>query len=292
MRNNAMAGISFTAIAAAMVMWANMDRVCAETPAERGAYLVNGIMNCGNCHSPQEPDGIVSGPPLSGGPAIPTPGFTAYPPNITPDPATGIGAWTEAQIVMALREGKTPDGRTLRPPMPVGLYRVLSDGDATAVAAYLKSLPPTVNKVPGASYRIPLPPNYGPPLGVVAAPDPADKVAYGSYLARIGHCMQCHTPLGEKGQRDYAHKLGAGGLTMDGVFGERITPNITPDPETGIGEWSDVAIKTALTTGMTPDGRGLTSPMPWRYLSTMHDTDIEAIVAYLHTIPPQHHKVQ
>jgi mono/diheme cytochrome c family protein len=172
--------------------------------------------------------------------------------------------------------------------MPVGLYRVLSDSDATAVAAYLKSLPPTVNKVPEASYRIPLPPNYGPPLGVVAP----DKVAYGGYLARIGHCMQCHTPLGEKGQRDYAHQLGAGGLTMDGVFGQRITPNITPDHETGIGGWSDAAIKTALITGMTPDGCGLTSPMPWRYLSTMHDPDIDAIVAYLRTVPPQHHKVQ
>jgi mono/diheme cytochrome c family protein len=224
MNDNAATRICFTATAVAMTMWARTDSVRAETPVERGAYLVNGVMNCGNCHSPQQPDGVVSGPPLSGGPAIPTPGFTADPPNITPDQTTGIGAWTEAQIVTALREGKTPDGRTLRPPMPVGLYRVLSDEDAAAVAAYLKSLPPTMNKVPEASYRIPLPPNYGPPLGTVPEPDPADKVAYGGYLARIGHCMQCHTPLGEKGQRDYVHQLGAGGLTMDGVFGERVTP--------------------------------------------------------------------
>jgi hypothetical protein len=103
--------------------------------------------------------------------------------------------------------------------------------------------------------------------------------------------MQCHTPLGEKGQRDYAHRLGAGGLTMDGVFGERNAPNITPNHETGIGDWSVAAIITALTTGMTPGSGGLTSPMPWRYLSTMHGGDIDAIVAFLRTIPRQRHKV-
>ena len=277
---------------AALILAVTAPRARAETPTERGAYLVNGILSCGNCHSPHDPDGTVSGPPLSGGPAIPTPGFTAYAPNITSDPATGIGGWTEAQIVTALREGRTPDGRVLRPPMPVGLYRVMSDRDAYAVAAYLGVLPPVVSKVPASSYRIPVPTSYGPPLGVVPDPDPADRVAYGGYLVRIGHCMQCHTPLGANRQRDYAHQLGAGGLRIEGVFGSRITPNITPDHETGIGGWSDAEIRTALTKGVAPVGRQLSSPMPWRNLSTMRDTDVDAIVAYLRTIPPQHHKVE
>jgi mono/diheme cytochrome c family protein len=280
----------FVAVAP-LILAVTTARAAAETPAERGAYLVNGILNCGNCHSPQEPDGTVSGPPLSGGPAITTPVFTAFPPNITPDPATGIGSWTEAQIVTALREGRTPDGRILRPPMPIGMYRVMSDHDAYAVATYLRSLPPVVSKVPESSYRIATPAGYGPPLGTVPDLDPTDTVAYGSYLAGIGHCMLCHTPLAANGQRDYAHQLGAGGLKMDGLFGSRITPNITPDRETGIGGWSDAEIKTALTKGIAPEGRRLASPMPWRYLSTMHDTDVDAIVAYLRTIPPQHHKV-
>ena len=264
----------------------------AESPVARGAYLVNGIMNCGNCHSPQEPDGKVSGAPLSGGPAIPTPVFMAYPPNITQDPATGIGGWTDLQIVTALREGRTPDGRTLRPPMPVGLYRGMSDQDAYAVAAYLRTLPPVISKTPDATYHVPVPSSYGPPVGVVPDPDPADKIATGAYLVRIGHCMQCHTPLGANGQRDYDHQLGAGGLRMDGVFGSRITPNITPDHETGIGNWSDAEIKSALTQGVTPDGRRLASPMPWPYLNTLHPADLDAIVAYLRTVPPRRHKVE
>ncbi len=287
-------GTCHTGVVAAgtLVLAAAFAQASAETPIERGSYLVNGILNCGNCHSPQEPDGTVSGVPLSGGPAISTPVFTAYPPNITPDPATGIGGWTDAQVVTAIREGRTPDGRTLRPPMPVGLYRVMSDRDAYAVAAYLHSLAPVVSKVPASSYRTPVPANYGPPLGVVPDPDPADKVANGAYLVRIGHCMLCHTPFGANGQRDYDHQLGAGGLKMNGIFGSRITPNITPDRETGIGSWSDAEIKTALTRGLTPDGRQLASPMPWRYLSTLRDADLDAIVAYLRTVPPQKHKVQ
>jgi hypothetical protein len=126
---------------------------------------------------------------------------------------------------------------------------------------------------------------------VVPDPDPTDKVATGAYLVRIGHCMLCHTPLGADGQRDYDHLLGAGGLKMDGVFGPRVTPNITPDRETGIGGWSDADIRFALTRGLTPGGRQLASPMPWRYLSTLRAGDIDAIILYLCTVPPRQHGV-
>jgi mono/diheme cytochrome c family protein len=107
----------------------------AETPLERGAYLVEGIANCGNCHAPQEPSGAVPLTPLSGGPAITSPVFTAYPPNITPDRDTGIGTWSQDQLVTALRDGHTPTGAMLRPPMPVPFYRSISDDDAYAIAA-------------------------------------------------------------------------------------------------------------------------------------------------------------
>ncbi|MEJ1975018.1 MAG: hypothetical protein WDN49_02140 [Acetobacteraceae bacterium] len=95
------------------------QRATAESLLERGNYLVNGIANCGNCHSPQAPDGSLSGPFLSGGRPITDHGFTAYPPNLTPDPETGLGRWTEDQIVTAMREGHTPEGTMLRPPMPI-----------------------------------------------------------------------------------------------------------------------------------------------------------------------------
>ena len=273
--------VVFAALFAAAA--ALIEPSAAETPVERGRYLVNGIASCGNCHSPQEPEGIVSGPPFSGGNAMASPAFTAYPPNLTPDRDTGIGTWTADQIVTAIREGVTPDGKVLRPPMPVPFYRGMSDRDAYAIAAYLQSLAPVRNQVPPSSYRQPTPPGYGGPVGSIPDPDPSDKVAYGHYLAQMGHCMLCHTPRDANGRID-ASLLGAGGVPV-GDAGI-ITPNITPDPQFGIGAWTDGQIADALTKGVRPDGSHLAPPMPWPYLATMRQEDIGAITAYLRTLKP------
>ena len=108
-------------------------------------------------------------------------------------------------------------------------------------------------------------------------------MAYGHYLAQIGHCMLCHTPRDANGRID-ASRLGAGGVPVgDGGI---ITPNITPDPQFGIGAWTDQQIADALTKGVRPDGSHLAPPMPWPYLATVSDGDIEAIVAYLRTLKP------
>lgn len=258
----------------------------AETPLERGAYLVTTIGACGNCHSPVDANGNRNGPALSGGPAILAPVFTAYPPNITPDAKTGIGAWNEDQIVDALRNGRRPDGRLLRPPMPVPFYRSLSDADAHAIAVYLKSLPTTVNQVPASTYKIPTPASYGPPVVSAPAPDRANPIAYGGYLAKIGHCMLCHTPNGPDGRRDYEHRLGAGGFEVETANGVRVSANITPDPKTGIGLWSDAQITAALTHGVSADGSALSTVMPWPYLDGMKPDDLAALVAWLRSIPP------
>ena len=258
----------------------------AETLLERGAYLVNGIGNCGNCHSPQQPDGTLSGPALSGGKALLAPGVIAYPPNLTPDPETGLGGWTEEQIVTALREGHTPTGDVLRPPMPIAFYRGVSDRDARAIAVYLRSLASVKSETLPSEYSIPTPDGYGESVGVIPDPDMSDKVAYGHYLVQLGHCMLCHTPRDASGRPDLVHRTGAGGAVMRGVFGEIVSPNITPDVRFGIGGWTDQQIKDALIKGRRPDGSVLASPMPWRYLATMRDEDIDAIVAYLRTITP------
>ena len=107
---------------------------------ERGRYLVEGLAACGNCHTPKGPQGNVPGKHLAGGFEI-TEGFgVAITSNITPDRETGIGAWTDAEIIRAIREGKGRNGQTLGPPMPYGLYRDISDTDAKAIVAYLRTV--------------------------------------------------------------------------------------------------------------------------------------------------------
>ena len=258
----------------------------AETPRERGAYLVQTIGACGNCHSPVDGNGNRNGPALSGGPAILAPVFTAYPPNITSDVETGIGAWSEDQIVDALRNGRRPDGRMLRPPMPIPFYRSLSDVDLHAIATYLKSLPPTANHVPASTYQIPTPTGYGPPIVSVPEPDRTNAIAYGGYLADVGHCMLCHTPNGPNGRRDYEHRLGAGGFSVETANGIRVSANITSDAKTGIGSWSDAQITAALTHGVAADGSSLAPIMPWPYLQDMKPEDVRALVAWLRSLPP------
>ena len=258
----------------------------AETALERGAYLVEVVGACGNCHSPVDANGNRNGPALSGGPALLSPVFTAYAPNITTDMRTGIGAWSEDEIVEALREGRTPDGHVLRPPMPVPLYRAMSDSDAHAIAAYLKTLPPTDRDTPVSTYKAPMPASYGPPVGSVAEPPRDNPVAYGAYLAKLGHCMQCHTPIGADGKRDVANRLGAGGLSVDIAWGSRTSANITPDRDTGIGGWTDEQIVEALTHGVDKDGATLSPIMPWPYWKTMKPEDLRAIAAWLRTLKP------
>jgi mono/diheme cytochrome c family protein len=259
--------------------------VLAETPLERGAYLVNTIGACGNCHTPKGARGVpIADKEMAGGFKFDEKPFTAYAPNITPDPETGIGKWTEQQIIDAIRVGKRPDGSTIGPPMPVALYRNIAEDDVKAIIAYLRALKPVVNKVPKSVYRIPLPPSYG-PVTTAKTMSRADKVAYGAYLTGpIGHCAECHSTPNARGQADLHNMLGGGGRTFRGPWGEVAASNITP---TNLKSWSDVDIKTAITTGVRPDGRRLKGPMAFGFYKNISDSDLDAIVAYLRTLPPK-----
>jgi mono/diheme cytochrome c family protein len=257
-----------------------------ETPLERGTYLMGSIVACGNCHTPRGPDGPLPGMALAGGLELSLPGFVAYAPNITPDQETGIGGWTDAEIITAIREGKRPDGSIIGPPMPIGMYRGLSDGDVKAIVAYLRQVTPVRNEVQESRYDIPLPPAYGPPVTRVPEPDRTDTVAYGAYLAGpAGHCMECHTPLGETGF-DFANRLGAGGLEIPGPWGVSVAANITPHETDGIGAWTDREIKDAITKGVRPDGNRLAPPMAFDHYANMTEDDLDAIVAYLRSLKP------
>ena len=258
----------------------------AESLLERGTYLMNSIVACGNCHTPQGPDGPLPGMELAGGLVIEDPAFTVHTPNITPDPETGIGSWTDDQIIAAIREGRRPDGRIIGPPMPIGLYRQMSDRDVQAVVAYLRQVPPVHHEVAPSEYRVPLPASYGPPVGSVPEVARDDAVAYGAYLAGpLGHCIECHTLLVE-GRPDFAHRLSAGGNRFYGPWGISISRNITPDPETGIGSWTDDQIKRAITQGISADDTPLMPPMGFPYYARLSAADLDALVAYLRSLPP------
>jgi mono/diheme cytochrome c family protein len=257
----------------------------AETLLERGTYLMNAIVACGNCHTPQTPKGPEPGRELAGGTKFDEPPFTAYAPNITQDRETGIGAWTDAQISVAIREGKRPDGSLIGPPMPSDLYRGMSDRDVQALVAYLRKVKPVRNAVPKSVYRITLPPDYGPPLGVVGEVPRSDKVVYGAYLAGpLGHCIECHSPL-VAGRRDLS-RVGAGGPGIPGPWGVAVPPNITPHKD-GLGAWTDADIKRAITKGIGHGGKQLSPPMAYGYYAKIRGADLDALVAYLRALKQQ-----
>ena len=256
----------------------------AETLLERGTYLMQSIVACGNCHTPQNENGPIPGMELAGGLIIEEDAFTAISANITPDVATGIGGWTDEELAVGIREGLRPDGSLIGPPMPFEVYHGLADRDVAAIVAYLRSIPPVENAVPRSEYPFPLPPAYGPPVGSVPDVDPSDQVAYGEYLAGpAGHCMACHSTPGETGVPDVINALGGGGLNMHGPWGVSVGANITPS---GIGHYSDEELKTIITAGVRPDGTRLLPPMPVGYYANMTDADVHAIIAYLRTLPP------
>ena len=275
------------AVSAAVLFHAGV--AAAETPVARGKYLMEAIVGCDDCHTIPGPPGAAL--KYAGGFVFDLPGMKAVSPNITQDPETGIGKWTDAQIVAAIRDGRRPDNTVIGPPMPIGMYNRMSDDDVNALVAYLRTIPPIKHKTAKSSYKIPL--QAPPPARDVAAPPRSDKVAYGGYVAGpLAHCMECHTPM-ERGQRDYAHMAGAGGFPFEQPGGGVIkAPNITPDPETGIGKWTDDQIKKVITTGIHITGRKMGVPMPYDHFAKMTAEDLDAVVVYLRSLKPIRHKVE
>lgn len=254
----------------------------AETPVERGEYLVRGIMGCGNCHTPLGPQGFDMSMELGGRMVEDNDAFTAWAPNITP--AGAVAGWSDAELARAIREGIRPDGSLIGPPMPFSAYLGLSDDDLAAVVAFLRTVPPVENETPPSEYRIPLPPAYAPPVETASAPARAVTAEYGEYLARnVAHCMECHSPMTPTGP-DYTDNLGAGGFEFHGPWGVSIAPNLTSGPD-GLAGYSDDEIKAMITRGQRPDGSQMLPPMPYGYLAGMSAGDLDAIVLYLRALP-------
>ena len=264
--------------------------ICAQAQgsAERGKYLVNTIMTCQNCHTPKGERGApVFERDLSGGLEFDEPPFKVTAPNITQDKATGIGAWTDAQIKAALRTGKRPNDVQLAEVMPTNFYGIVTERDMDSIVAYLRTVKPVGNKVPDPIYKIALPhimfPGGEKPFSEA---DLSDKVKKGFYLATIGHCMECHTPFGPPGSGvDFKGSLGKGGREFPGPWGVSHSRNITSSKDKGIGGWSDAEIKRAITEGVSRDGSRLKPPMGFEFYKNLAADDLDAIVAYLRTVP-------
>ena len=276
-------GQAFVAVAIAVTLFLYAAPGRAETQLERGRYLVETVAACGNCHTPKGPNGPLLDKKFAGGDVIKHEDFTAATPNITPDPETGIGRWTDNQVIVAIREGRRPDGSLLGPAMPFRSYRSLADEDVKAIVAFLRGLPPVYNPITVKShYDKPFPASWGPPVGHVEAPTKEDRVAYGAYLAGpVARCMDCHT---EQHPGEPA-KLGTGGKPFYGPWGISVSANLTPDAASGLGDWSDAEIERAVRTGVARDGHKLFPPMPFAAYRSLAADDMAALIAYLRSLP-------
>jgi mono/diheme cytochrome c family protein len=258
----------------------------AQSPVERGKYLVSTIMTCQNCHTPKGERGApVFERDLSGGLSWDEPPFKVTAPNITQDKETGIGSWTDAQIKTALRKGERPNGVHLAAVMPSDFYEIITESDLNAIVAYLRTVKPVTQKVPDPIYKMAVPRHILPGAEKpFTEADMGDKVKKGFYLATIGHCFECHTPMTPKG-RDFANAYGKGGAEFPGPWGVSVSRNITSSKTAGIGAWSDAEIKRAITKGIHRDGTPLKPPMGFAFYANMTDADLDALVAYLRTVP-------
>jgi mono/diheme cytochrome c family protein len=274
------------------------DRKFEATPERlaRGCYLANAVSGCTFCHSRH--DWKAAGAPigegtLGAGQIFPLDGLpgTIVASNLTPDPATGAGTWTDDQLARSIREGIGHDGRTLFPLMPYEHFREMSDEDLASVVVYLRSLQSVPNVLPKTEIIFPVKYLIRNAPQPVTAPVPTidftSPVERGKYLVRISGCSDCHTPQ-HQGQPNPALSF-AGGFELKGPFGNVTSANITPDPS-GISYYDENLFMQAMRTGKV-GARTLNPIMPWIVWRNMTDQDLKAMFAYLHTLPPVHHRV-
>ena len=276
-------------IAKAFVAIGSSALAADQAQLDRGAYLFTAA-DCGACHTNVKQ----KGPLLAGGRPLKTPFGTFYTPNITPDPDTGIGRWSDADFMLALRRGVSPGNDHYFPVFPYGSFTKMTDQDILDLKAYIFSLPAVPH--PNREHDIDFP--FGWRFSVwfwkqmnftegPFVPDPARSAEWnrGAYLVEaVAHCGECHTPRGWLGGLDTSLAMSG---TTDGPEGQKV-PNITPDMHTGIGTWSPKDVVRVLRTGQLPDGDFVGSMMGEVVNSTskLMDNDRQAIAVYLQSLPP------
>jgi mono/diheme cytochrome c family protein len=260
----------------------------------RGHYVVRVVGNCAECHGATDQVkayGAGADVPLSGGFEFKIPPGEFRVPNITPDPETGIGRFSDGAIARALRFGVGHDGRALLPFMEM---QGLSDEDLTAVISYLRSQAPVHNPVPNHHYSLlgtivratvlanPVGPKSPPPHLSPKGP----TVERGRYLAgSVANCWACHTARNyNTGQLAGPMYAGTTGFTHEKDPSRSWNPpNLTPDPKTGRSAiFTEDNFVARFRAGTVIPG----SPMPWQTFRLMTDDDIRAIYRFLRTLPP------
>lgn len=270
-----------------------------EARLARGRYLVESVAFCFHCHSDHDfsqPDYPIIEARKGAGWPMPIPELNNIAArNITPDPETGIGAWSDDEVARAIREGVRRDGSALFPVMPYLSYRSMDDEDVKSIVVYVRTIPAVNNKVPTRSLPGPLeyivntiPKPLVTPQPSHPASTPAER---GKYLATLAECHSCHTPTDDQGQPLPGMDFGGGGAFRDpGQQGKQVfSMNITSDPS-GIAHYDESLLMQTLRTGQIGN-RWLTHIMPFRYFRNMTDEDISDIYAYLKTLTPVKHRV-
>ena len=257
---------------------------------EKGKYIFHASGGC-SCHTDTKNDGAF----LAGGRPINTPFGTFFGTNISPDPATGIGKWTDEDFVRAMTKGLSPEGNHYFPVFPYTSFHNITQEDLIALKAYLFSIPAVNQK--NIPHDLILP--FGrqallmiwknvvwSPQTFISNPEQTKSWNRGAYIAQaLAHCGECHTPrnlLG--GLKTYLHFSGS----KEGPEGE-LAPNITPHKITGIGDWTKVDISYFLETGMKPDGdytQGLMAEVIEHGYYYLKVDDLDAVAEYLISLLP------
>jgi mono/diheme cytochrome c family protein len=266
----------------------------------RGEYLANHVAGCMDCHSKRDftkyagpvIPGSEGGGGLLFGPKFGLPGMI-YGKNITPDAATGIGAWTDDDILRAMTQGINKKGDTLFPIMPYPNFNRMAKTDLLSIIAYIRTLKPISNAVPARQIFVPIAAVYPgkflqPTVDSNMAPPASDVVKYGGYLAMVADCGTCHSPLTPQGP-DHT-RMFAGGYIFDLGSNKVTSANITPD-STGIGNWSEERFMNKFITyrdssQINRDPGNQNTIMPLSLYAGMKDEDLKAIYAYLRTVQP------
>ena len=274
---------------------------------ERGRYLTINVFQCVDCHSERDWT-LYGGPPVepigagrecmdkNSAPRGVNVGETTFPGrmcirNITQDVETGIGGWTNGEIVRAVREGVDRDGNGLFPIMPYFIYRHIADEDIRAMLAYLRSMPAVKSIRPEKEIEFPMSSMVQlwpePVTEAIVAPPPSDTVAYGEYVSRVARCEFCHTPRNPRSfDTDPARHL-AGGMPFF-LNGKTLwAMNLTPH-KTGLGSWTreQFLARFKLHGTPTPVAPEANTLMNWNAFAGMSEADVNALWDYFMSVPP------